>query len=454
MALPRKQLGPDQIAPLAQRGRADIVASMHLYGLICVVLLLASSTGRSMFVWTQTKQVPIERLFGTLEQRLVQNSNSFEVTYQLARLHSMAFATNQATFPADTNTLMPVFYSPGTDAGVPKQVNVPADPERRQKAFGHLTNAIVLYERALGLLKKSTNAASQKKWLILPTELGLAWCLDQAGRRNEALTAYRKTLKIAWKMEVTGDFDFKQWLEDRWREVRSGNLPIGNSRPGYIGPGVCFSEEIIGYMLKLLDPVKDATEIADLQNQRKTLQKMGRAVTPVLVPLNASASFATLVNSNAHVLFDLDGTGLAREWGWITPKAAWLVFDPDGAGTISSALQMFGNVTFWIFWRDGYAALAALDSDGDGVLRGSELQGLALWHDRNSNGISEPGEVRPVGDYGITAIGCTAEMDSNGMLWNPGGVFFCNGEIGPTYDWVSPSATENRINDRPASSRQ
>src|SRR5947208_12276084 len=132
---------------------------MRLYRLICVILLLASSTGRSMFVWQQTKQVPIERLFGTLEQRLAQNSNNFEVTYQLARLHSMAFATNQATFPADTNTLTPVFYSPGTDAGVPKQVNVPADPERRQKAFGHLTNAIVLYERALVLLKKSTNAA-------------------------------------------------------------------------------------------------------------------------------------------------------------------------------------------------------------------------------------------------------------------------------------------------------
>jgi len=412
---------------------------MHFHRLTgaLVALLFGASTSQAMFLFEETKQVPIERLFANLQQQLARRTNDFEVTYQLARLHSMAFATNLTVFRVTTNNSTPVFYWPGTDSGVPRGVSLPRDPQGRQNAFAHLTNAIALYQRALVLLKKSTNAASQQRWLILPTELGLAWCLDQAGRRQEALDAYRKTLKIAWKMEVTGDFDLKQWAQDRWNEVRAGKLPTGSSHRSYIGPGVCYSEEVIGYMLKLLDPVKDAKEIAELKDRRQTLQKMGRAVTPMVVPLGASTSLATLVDNGAHVIFDLDGSGITREWGWITPKAAWLVFDGNGDGKITSAIQMFGNVTFWIFWRDGYAALAALDSDGDGVLRGAELRGLALWHDRNSNGVSDPGEVRPVGDYGITGISCTGETHSSGIAWNPSGVSFGGGEVRPTYDWVA-----------------
>jgi hypothetical protein len=130
--------------------------------------------------------------------------------------------------------------------------------------------------------------------------------------------------------------------------------------------------------------VKDAKEIADLQGKQKTLSGMGRAVTPILVPLASGMALQDLVDPNASVTFDLDGSGLPRQWGWITPKAAWLVFDAEGQGKITSGLQMFGNVTFWIFWRNGYEALRSLDDNHDGVLRGAELRGIALWQDRNS----------------------------------------------------------------------
>ena len=77
-----------------------------------------------------------------------------------------------------------------------------------------------------------------------------------------------------------------------------------------LGPGVCYSEEIIGYMLKLLDPVKDATEISELKGKQKTLTGMGRAITPILVPLTKGAQLSDLVDANAAVTFDLDGSGL------------------------------------------------------------------------------------------------------------------------------------------------
>ncbi|WP_273794067.1 hypothetical protein, partial [Brucella intermedia] len=52
----------------------------------------------------------------------------------------------------------------------------------------------------------------------------------------------------------------------------------------------------------------------------------------------------------------------------------------------------------------GYAPLAALDDNHDGTLTGKELDGLALWHDANGNGVADPGEVKPLSAYGIIAV--------------------------------------------------
>ena len=87
-------------------------------------------------------------------------------------------------------------------------------------------------------------------------------------------------------------------------------------------------------------------------------------------------------------------------------ERAWLVFDKQSTGSITSGLQLFGNVTFWLFWRNGYDALRALDDDGDGRIAGAELAGLALWHDRNADGVSDRGEVRPVSEWGIVSLSC------------------------------------------------
>jgi hypothetical protein len=240
-------------------------------------------------------------------------------------------------------------------------------------------------------------------------------------------------------MEVTGDFVFKEWVKDVWDDVKAGRNPIHGRNRGFLMVGECYCEEIIGYMLKLLDPAKDAKEIAELTERQKTLKSMGRAITPILIPLEADARFDELVDPAAAVTFDLDGSGLPRKWGWITPKAAWLVYDASGSGEITSALQLFGNVTFWMFWRDGYAAMSALDDNGDGVLSGDELPGLALWQDRNSNGISEPGEVRSVQTYGIISIACQSQAESAGLKWHPHGVGFSGGPTRPTYDWITRS---------------
>jgi hypothetical protein len=140
----------------------------------------------------------------------------------------------------------------------------------------------------------------------------------------------------------------------------------------------------------------------------------------------------------ASIAFDADGSAIkGRRWSWIKPSAAWLVFDKQGSGKVDSGLQMFGNVTFWMFWSHGYEALAALDDNGDGQLRGKELSGLCLWRDANQNGASESGEVRPLAVHGIVAISCAYQIDlshPDRIEFSPRGVTFSNGTTRPTFD--------------------
>jgi hypothetical protein len=194
----------------------------------------------------------------------------------------------------------------------------------------------------------------------------------------------------------------------------------------------------------LLDPFGDKAEIEQIKSYTATMLMKGRGMTPILVPLADHLPLKDLVNPTAGVAFDLDGSGIARRWGWITPKAAWLVYDPTEQGKITSGLQLFGNVTFWVFWRNGYEALRALDDDGDGVLTGDELRGLALWQDRDSNGISAPDEVIPLAVAGVTALSTESVRHETGIPYSPSGVRFLDGSFRPTYDWMATPVADSK----------
>jgi hypothetical protein len=164
---------------------------------------------------------------------------------------------------------------------------------------------------------------------------------------------------------------------------------------------------------------------------------MRRWITPIVIPLGERVRATELVNHHARVRFDADGTGFKKPWTWITPDAGWLVHAPEKSRPITSGLQMFGSVTFWLFWENGYHALRSLDDNGDGALEGKELEGLALWRDANSNGLSEQDEVKPLGEWGIVALSWRHEKSATNPAYvatSPKGVTFEDGRTRPTYD--------------------
>ena len=102
---------------------------------------------------------------------------------------------------------------------------------------------------------------------------------------------------------------------------------------------------------------------------------------------------------------------------------------------IASARQLFGTYTFQIFWDDGFQALASLDDDRDGVLRGEELKGIALWFDENGNAVSDPGEVQPLEVHGVRALQTRPQGREAGMLHHAVGIERETGAPWPVWDW-------------------
>jgi hypothetical protein len=161
------------------------------------------------------------------------------------------------------------------------------------------------------------------------------------------------------------------------------------------------------------------------------------ATTPIVFSMAPTAHLEEMLARDVAVDFDLRGYGVRERWSWIAPELGLLVWDPHGEGRIESARQLFGGYTFEMFYRDGYEALAALDDDGDGQLTGRELAGIRVWFDRNSDGISEPGEVVSLEDLGIESIATTAPALDGVHPMHPAGLTLRDGRTLPTWDWLT-----------------
>src|SRR5215467_12893871 len=115
-----------------------------------VLCAFLSRDAFGMFMYYETKIVPVARLLSNLEARLAKDTNDFETTYHLARVHSIAYATNLDEITVRKNDeAIPVFAELGMDNGVPETVAQTGTADLRRAAMQHLTNAIILYERAI-----------------------------------------------------------------------------------------------------------------------------------------------------------------------------------------------------------------------------------------------------------------------------------------------------------------
>ncbi|MDO9226346.1 MAG: SdrD B-like domain-containing protein [Pseudomonadota bacterium] len=140
-------------------------------------------------------------------------------------------------------------------------------------------------------------------------------------------------------------------------------------------------------------------------------------ITPIAIDLNGDG-IQTISRANAGGSFDLLGTGKAIQSGWLSGEDGFLAFDRNGNGRIDDISELFGGYNK----GDGYAKLAAFDSNGDGVVDANDaaFADLRVWKDGNGNHQTDEGELLTLAEAGVASLSLAYQalplMDGNGNL--------------------------------------
>ncbi len=128
---------------------------------------------------------------------------------------------------------------------------------------------------------------------------------------------------------------------------------------------------------------------------------------PIILDLDGNGLETVGLASNVY--FDFDADGVLTKTGWAGPNDALLVWDRNGNGSIDTGAELFGDFTVLpngTLAPNGFAALAALDSNGDGILDASDpaFAELKLWRDTSQDGQTGAGELISLADAGIVSL--------------------------------------------------
>jgi len=144
--------------------------------------------------------------------------------------------------------------------------------------------------------------------------------------------------------------------------------------------------------------------------------------TPIVLDLNNDG--VKTLSISAGTEFDLFATGKAVNTGWASSSDGLLALDRNHDGKINDGSELFGSSTTLANGEkasDGYVALRELDSNGDGSISkdDAEWANLKVWVDKNSDGISQDGEMQTLDSLNITKLNLAAEtttIKDNGNL--------------------------------------
>lgn len=168
----------------------------------------------------------------------------------------------------------------------------------------------------------------------------------------------------------------------------------------------------------IMQTLLDALAHGDLPNFRKPVdcnsnEQFTRGVTwtqprdPLVLDLDGDG--IELTQGSNSVLFDHNADGIKTGTQWVTGDDGLLVRDINGNGAIDSGRELFGDQTLLPneqLASNGFSALAALDSNNDGVfdVNDSAYSELRVWRDLNQDGISQVEELQTLANARIESI--------------------------------------------------
>ncbi len=447
---------------------------------ITIVFLVLPLQSYSIFHDT-TEPVPIDRLIKNISQHIKEHPGDAHGYYVLGRIHSLAYAKKEE---------IKVTYQSGRKNAEP--LDLPQFSPYSNMYEAKVEDKTLSQEQKNHLLKSVQNyfIATRKNPDKALYFLGLAWMLEQGIAYAEQLGLpplyetleqeheqhhnyyYHERIKTSPVERLLKSLDHYNenllyCMADEWDTLeqskrnallksagriwfhfslnayrRAYNLEIYEAvkikSQGY-GSHANIETEAGKAIIRLLEPYKVKEEymweINSIQEALKIASSGGSWITPIIFSLTPSNYIDDLLDPSSTVSFDMNGNGKPFNWSWVNPNTAILVWDPKAENKITSGRQLFGSVTFYLFWQNGYQAMNSLDNNRDGYLKGDELTGLAVWQDHNQNGKSEPGEVTPIENTMIQKLATKPDVNQGKSIYTKKGIQLKNGEWLPSYDW-------------------
>lgn len=163
--------------------------------------------------------------------------------------------------------------------------------------------------------------------------------------------------------------------------------------------------------------------------------------TPLILDLDGDGVETLSVDNG--VVFDIDGDGDQDQTGWVGKDDGLLVRDINGDGRINDAKELFGNAsqtTSGAVAADGFAALAELDTNGDGRFDSADtsFNEVKVWRDSNSDGISQADELQSLDDIGLQSIDLSAQAINESNQGNTAGL---------RSSWTDKDGAEHDVDD-------
>jgi T1SS-143 domain-containing protein len=156
-------------------------------------------------------------------------------------------------------------------------------------------------------------------------------------------------------------------------------------------------------------------------------------VDPIILDLDKNGfAFSSIDNG---VTFDIDADGKGDQIAW-TSDDGILAYDVDGNGIIDNGSEIFTPDFNGGKYASGVAALASLDTNGDGKIDTEDdaFSKLSVWVDANNNGVSDEGELSSLFDNGVTSISLTTDQtvgtEDGQTIFAEGEFTFADGSTG------------------------
>lgn len=153
--------------------------------------------------------------------------------------------------------------------------------------------------------------------------------------------------------------------------------------------------------LSQLRSIESDVGVSAGHDAREELVLYNGIASPIAIDLNGDG-IKTIGSFTSVVDFDITGDGAKERTGWLSGEDGFVAMDRNGNGRVDDATELFGGSERGA----GYAELAELDDNNDGVIDAADAAyaALKLWQDANVNGVTDSGELRSLAEASVTVL--------------------------------------------------